>query len=344
MPQLGGDLYTNAPLSRAAVAGFQKATNFLAPFMFPRLIVNKPSGLYYKWLLADLNRNEMAARAAYAPAQIANFGKVDATFKVPTESLAYLLNDTERKAADFQIDPSKVIPRVLSYKALLRLEKMLADVAFLNTTWYRIVTGAAADSISEGTASDRKRFTDTTTDPIKAFFQEISYQSKLTGFRPNALAFGEKAWLGFRTNPYVMATLTGTTGIVRTAPATHQEVKNLLGLKFCGTSSAIYNTAAPGQATSTNARIIPEDSCLLYYRGEAEGDDPGTWGDEMPVAGCSQVWEAGAGNNEGLRIRTFRDEKAGAGGSDHSEIDTFRTYGSVTAEMGTIFEDMTTGI
>lgn len=343
MPHLAGDLYTNGPLSRAAVAGFQKATNFMAPFFFPRLIVNKPAGIYYKWLLADLNRSEMVARASYAPAQIANFGKTTANFSVPTESLAYLLNDTERKAADFQLDPAKVIPRVLSYKALLRLEKMLADVAFVNTAWYRTVTGAAADSISEGTASDRKRFTDTTTDPIKAMLQEISYQSKLTGFKPDALGFGEKAWLGFRTNPYVLATLTGTTGMVRTAPAELTEVANLLGLKFVGVSSAIYNTAAPGQTTATNSRIIPEDSCLLYYRG-AEGQDPGTWGDEMPVAGCSQVWQDGAGNNEGLRIRTFRDEKAGAGGSDHSEIDTFRTFGVVTSEMGTLFEDMTTGI
>ena len=342
MPFLAGDLYTSQPLTRAAVAGFQKQTNFLAPFMFPRLFVNKPAGIYYKWLLADLNRNEMAARASYAPAQIAGFGKVTANYSVPTESLAYLLNDTERKAADIQLDPAKMIPRVLSYKAAIRLEKMLADSMFLAASWYRVVTGAASDSITEGATSDRKRWTDTSTDPIKALLQEISYQSKLTGFPPDALAFGEKSWLGFRTNPYVLATLTGTTGMVRTAPATLQEIANLLGLKWVGVSSAIYNSAGQG-LTAVNARIVPEDSCLLYYRG-ADGSDPGAWNDDMPIAGAAPVWRDGAGNDEGLRIRTFRDEKAGAGGSDQSEIDTFRTFAVVTAEMGTLFEDTTDGI
>ena len=78
----------------------------------------------------------------------------------------------------------------------------------------------------------------------------------------------------------------------------------------------------------------------LYYRG-AQGYDPGEWTDAMPVAATCQVWADGAGNREGLRIRRFRDEKAGPGGSDHSEIDTFRTCGVVTSQMGTLFEDMT---
>jgi hypothetical protein len=339
MPHLPGDLYTDQPLTRAAVAGFQKASNFIAPFMVPRLIVDKPTGIYYKWLLADLNRNEMKARGDLSPADVANFTKEDATYRVPIESLAYELNDTARKAAAAALDPSKVIPKMLGYKALLRLEAMVAAKLFVNTAWYRTVTGAASDSVTEGTASDRKRFSDTTTDPIKALLQEIEFQSKLTGFEPDALAFGRKAWTSFRTNPYVLATLTGTTGIVRTAPATTMEVARLLDLKWVGVSKAIHNTAGFG-LTATNARIVPEDSALLYYRG-ADGEDPGMWNDDMPVAATCQVWAEGAGNNEGLRIRRFRVETAGAGGSDHSEIDTFRDYGVVTSQMGTLFEDMT---
>jgi hypothetical protein len=339
MPHLPGDLYTDAPLTRAAVAGFQKAENFIAPFMVPRLIVDKPTGIYYKWLLADINRSEMQRRGDLSPAAVASFAKEDATYRVPTESLAYELNDTARKAAASALDPSKVIPKMLGYKALLRLEKMLADKLFLAANWYRVVTGAGSDSVTEGTTSTRKRFSDTSTDPIKAVLQEIEFQSKLTGFEPGAFAFGRKAWTSFRTNPYVLATLTGTTGIVRTAPATTEEVARLLDLKWVGVSKAIYNTAGQGLAAS-NARIVPEDSALLFYRG-ASGSDPGTWNDDMPVAATCQVWAEGAGNNEGLRIRRFRVETAGAGGSDHSEIDTFRDYGVVTPEMGTLFEDMT---
>lgn len=340
MPFLPGNLYTDLPLSRAAVAGMQKADNFLGLTMFPRLVVDKPTGLYFKWLLADLNRNEMKPRADNAPAQVASFGKETATYSVPTESLAYDLNDTVRAASDVALDPSKTIPKLLGYKALLRLETMVAGL-FSSSVWYRTVTGGASDSVSEGTSSTRKRWSDTSADPIAMLLQEIEFQGKLTGFEPDAIAFGRKAWTSFRTNPYVLATLTGTVGIVRNRPASLQEVANLLDLKYVGVSKAIYNSAGQN-LTASNARIVPEDSALLYYRGSESIGDAGTWNDDMPIAGAFPVWVAGAsGNAEGIRIRRFRDEKAGAGGSDHSEIDTFRTAAVVTSQMGTLFEDMT---
>jgi hypothetical protein len=339
MPQLRGDLYTDIPMTRAAVAGFQRPGNFVAPFAFPRMMVNKPSGLYYKWLLADLNRNEMEARGDYSPAPIANFGKTTATFSVPTESLGYDLNDVARLASDQPIDPSKVIPRVLAYKALLRFEAMVGALVTTGV-WYRLVSGGASDSVTEGTTSTRKRWSDTSSDPIAQIVQEQEFQGKLTGFEPNALLFGRKAWTSFRTHPVVLATLTGSTGMVRNKPASLQEVATLLDLKYVGVSKAIYNSAARG-LTASNARLVPEDNALLYYRGEADGEDPGEWNDEIPVAAACPVWEAGAGNREGLRVRTFRKEEAGPGGSDHSEIDTFRTVAAVTSEMGTLFTDMT---
>ena len=42
MPFLPGNLYVDQPLSRAAVAGMQKADSFVAMMAFPRLIVDKP--------------------------------------------------------------------------------------------------------------------------------------------------------------------------------------------------------------------------------------------------------------------------------------------------------------
>lgn len=339
MPFVPSNLYYDQPLTRAAVAGMQKATNFVGMSAFPRLMVDKPSGIYHKWTLADLNRNEMTVRAPYAPAQVATFGKSDATYSVPTESLAYDLNDTDRAAASAALDPSRVIPRALGYKALLRLESMVAAL-FSSASWYRTVTGGASDSVTEGTASTRKRFSDATNDPIVAFLQEIEYQGKLTGHEPDAVLFGRKAWTSFRTNPYVLASLTGTGGVIRNRPAMPEEVASLLDLNFVGVSKAIHNTAKQGLA-ATNARIIPEDSVLLYYRGGNAGADPGEWNDDMPTAAACPIWADGAaGNREGVRIRRFRDEKAGAGGSDHSEIDTFRTVAVVTPEMGTLFEDM----
>lgn len=338
MPFLPGNLYVDQPLTRAAVAGMQRAENFVAMRAFPRLIVDKPSGLYHKWLIADLNRDEMVVRGDNSPARVATFGKENATYSVPTESLAYDLNDTARAAASSALNPAIVIPQLLGYKALIRLEAQCAAL-FSSAVWYRTVTGGGSDSVSEGTTSTRVRWSASSTDPIVQLLQEIEFQSKLTGFEPDGLIFGRKAWTSFRTNPYVLASLSGTGGVIRNRPATTAEVAALLDLKYVAVSKAVYNSAGQNLAAS-NARIIPEDSALLYYRG-AQGDDPGEWTDAMPVAATCQVWADGAGNREGLRIRRFRDEKAGPGGSDHSEIDTFRTCGVVTSQMGTLFEDMT---
>ena len=59
---LPGDLYTDAVLTRAAVANFQKDPRFVAAKAFPRMIVDKPSGLYDKVKTEDLNRDEMVVR------------------------------------------------------------------------------------------------------------------------------------------------------------------------------------------------------------------------------------------------------------------------------------------
>lgn len=333
MPFLAGNVYADVPLTRAAIAGMQKDTNFVAMGAFPRFLVDKPSGIYNKWILGDLNRDEMKVRSDNAPAQVASFGKETATYAVPTESLAYDLNDTVRAAADASTNPATVIPRLLGYKALLRLEGMLASL-FSSSVWFRTVTGGASDSVSEGATSTRKRWSLTDTDPIVQLLQEIEFQGKLTGFEPDGVIFGRKAWTAFRTNPYVLASLSGTGGVIRNRPATLEEVASLLELRYVRVSKAIKNTAGQGLAAS-NARIVPEKSALLYYRGDQD-----VWTDSMPVAAAMPTWADGAGNPEGLRIRRFRDEKAGAGGSDHSEIDTFRTCSVVTSAMGTLFEDM----
>lgn len=339
-PSLRGDLYTDIPMTRAAVAGLQRPGNFVAPFAFPRMKVEKPSGIYYKWLLADLNRSEMVKRGDYSPAPVAGFGKTTATFAVPTESLAYDLNDVARIASDQAIDPSQMIPALLAYKALLRMEAMVG--ALVDTgNWYRAVTCTTnTDSVTEGATSTRTQWSNTSSNPIKQIVEECEFSGKLTGFEHNALLFGRKAWTSFRTHPTVLATLTGSVGSIRRAPATLEEVRTILDLQWVGVSKAISNTANQG-ATASYSRLVPEDNALLYYRGEAQGDDPGQWTDNMPIAGAWQVWEAGAGNPQGISIRTFRKEDAGPKGSDHSEIDTFRTASVITSEMGTLFIDVT---
>lgn len=338
---LPGDLYTDAVLTRAAVANFQKDARFVAAKAFPRMIVDKPSGLYDKVKTGDLNRDEMEKRGPNSTAAVSKIGYEQAQYSVPTESIAYELNDTARKAANVSRDPSKIIPRVLALKASIRLERMLAQkfLTLATNPWYRTITGGASDSVTAGPASTRKYFNSTSTDLVAAILQEASEMSDNCGQDPDAMLFSRDAWIAFRTNDSVLAALTvAGVPVSRNRPATMQEVASLLELSYVGVSKATYNTAL-ANLDESNAKIVPAGTALLYVRG-SDGDDPGEWTDEMPVAGACQVWADGAGNREGLRIRRFRNEMAGSGGSDRSEMDTFRDYGTVNAKMGTFFTGM----
>lgn len=338
---LPGDLYTDAVLTRAAVANFQKDARFVAAKAFPRMVVDKPSGLYDKVKTADLNRDEMEKRGPNSTAAVSKVGYEQATYSVPIESIAYELNDTARKAANVSRDPSKIIPRILALKASIRLERMLAQkfMTLATSPWYRTVTGGASDSVSAGASSTRKYFNSTSTDLVKAVLDEASEMSDNCGQDPDAMLFSRDAWIAFRTNDSVLAALTvAGVPVSRNRPATTQEVASLLELSYVGVSKATYNTAL-ANLNESNAKIVPAGTALLYVRG-ADGDDPGEWTDEMPVAGACQVWADGAGNREGLRVRRFRNEMAGSGGSDRSEMDTFRDYGVVNAKMGTFFTGM----
>ena len=340
---LPGDLYTDAVLTRAAVANFQKDARFVAAKAFPRMVVDKPSGLYDKVKTADLNRDEMEKRGPNSTAAVSKVGYEQATYSVPIESIAYELNDTARKAANVSRDPSKIIPRILALKASIRLERMLAQkfMTLATSPWYRTVTGGASDSVSAGASSTRKYFNSTSTDLVKAVLDEASEMSDNCGQDPDAMLFSRDAWIAFRTNDSVLAALTvAGVPVSRNRPATTQEVASLLELSYVGVSKATYNTQPYGIDPS-NTEIVPAGCALLYFRGAGKNEDPGEWVDEMPVAGACQVWRDGAnGNPEGIRIRKFRDEKAGSGASDHSEMDTFRDYGVVTPELGTFFTGM----
>lgn len=338
---LSGDLYTDAVLTRAAVANFQKDMRFVAAKAFPRMIVDKPTGLYDKVKTADLNRDEMEARGPNAVASVAKIDYEQATYAVPTESIAFEINDTTRKAANVSRDPARVIPRVLALKGLIRLERMVANkfMTLASNPWYRTITGGASDSVTTGTSSTRKYFNSASTDLVKAILEEATEISDQCGQDPDAMLFSRDAWIAFRTNDSVLAALTvAGVPVSRNRPATTQEVASLLELSWVGVSKATYNSAQKGLAES-NARIVPPGTALLYVRG-SDADDPGEWVDEMPVAGACQVWADGAGNREGLRIRRFRNEMAGSGGSDRSELDTFRDYGVINNKMGTFFTGM----
>ncbi len=334
-----GSLYVDVPQTGVAVRRLQSDADFIAMQLARPLIVNKPTGQYTVWNMADLNRDEMTVRGQTARPRSGAFNRSLANFTTDARSLAYELNDAAVAAADIDSNPEVMIPRVLAYKALLHSEIRCATAFFSDTSWFRLVTGAASNSVTQGATSTRLYWNDPLADPIADLLEEIAFQGLLTGKEPNAVVFGRLLWQKIRVHPKVRAQLLyGTFPVIANRPAELDQIASLLGVESCMVSRAIQNTALEGLA-ATNARIIPESHALLYYRTPG-GVTPGlVANNDEPSAMARFVWN-GVASGEGVQIRRVRDEKAGPGGSWSSIMDVYNGYGVVTNTMGTLFKNM----
>lgn len=353
---LYGSLYVDVPQTGVAVRRMQSDSRFIAMRMVPRLTVLKPSGLYPVFNSGDLNRDEMQVRGPESPAQKAGWRRSLQTFSTDARSLEYDLNDAEAAGADVETNPEVTIPRVLGYKALLHLERRMSAKFFVGGVWYRTVTGAASNSLASATAVDRLYFDNASADPIEALQDEIRILSLLTGADPSqmGLTFGNRLWHKVRNHAKVKAQIVGVAGgaignalVAMARAAEAPELAKLLGIKWVGVSSAIYNSAvmtSDPTAAATNTAIVPQDEALLFVNpvaGEETANAVMTPDTDMPPAFCRPVWN-GVASGEGVQIRKIRDEKAGPGGSWAHIIDVYNGFEVVTATCGVRFAGMVT--
>jgi hypothetical protein len=344
------NLYVDVPQTGMAVRRFQTAKNFLAPYLAPRKLVNKPTGLYTVWRMSDLNRDELVTRGPSAPPQTSAFNRDLVPYRTDVRSLAYDLNAAQAASADDDANPESMIPMALAYKALINAELRVATTFFSPTAWYRVVTGGAADAIgADGSAAGtRKFFDDSTTDPVTAIGDEIRMQGLLTGQDPVAMVFGRRLWHRVRNHPKVRASLvTGATPVIQQRPASLDQMAALLELEWCGVSKAIYNTALENEAPS-NRLIVPPDDALLYFApspGMIDADPAMSVASNVPTSALTKLVWNGVGGvaMDGIQVRTFPDPNAGPGGSMRSVIDVYTGFQVVTREMGTLFRNMIGG-
>jgi hypothetical protein len=351
---LYGQRYVDVPMTGVAVRRMQSDARFIATTMVPRLPVLKPSGTYPVFSIADINRDEMQVRGPESRPAKAGWRHSYQTYSTDARSLAYDLNDAEAAASDVEIDPSEMIPSLLAYKALLHLERRMAAKLFVAGNWYRVVTGASSDTTGSATAKNRLYVDNASADPIEAFTDEIRILSLLTGADPSqmGIAFGNRLAHKLRNSAKVKSQIVGLAGgaignaIVGMArQASMDEIARLLGIAWCGASSAVYNSAAKtsDQSVYTNTPIVPADDALLFVNpsiGQTDAVAAMTRSTPQPPAFCRPVWTAAVA--DGVSVRRVRDELAGPLGSWTHVVDVFQGFEIVTPTCGTYFSGLVT--
>lgn len=338
----------NPVVTRQAMEFWQNDKLFTAVRDVPLLKVNVPAG---KLQILDqdmLNRDDVAIRAnqhSEAEKTSLGFKSVDYT----TDSRA--LEVDVSAAIDAQIraeigtNLALTVPRALAHKANIHTEGRFSSL-WAGASWFRTVTGNAADSGAEGTtAMNRVFWSDVTKDPVPGIRAEKRIFLQRTGKLPTTLRMGYKAFEVLASNPFVrsqVALMVGGTNITaaQTLIANEAQLSLLLGLKVT-VAGGIKNTAAEGLA-ATNAFIINPLDALMTFDGEGEYEampDPNGGPPVVNLAmptGFARVAYTGVAP-DGFAVRSFPRPEIGAGGSVAYVLDLFQGFVIVDNKFGTYY-------
>jgi hypothetical protein len=265
---------TNPIITRQAMEFFQSNDGFLAVKDVPFIQVPVASGKLAVVKQEYINRDEVAIRSsAPSEAERATIGVGTVNYSTDSRALEFILTaeDAAKIGYEYGMDAPALIPRGLAQKGNIHVEGRFSAL-WTSGNWYRAVTGAGADSGSEGTtAMNRVYWSTTSADPTPGIFAEKRLFLLRTGKMPTNLRLGFKAFEKLATNPYIrQQILGGSVAAVMMLPmATEAQLSNLLGMKV-SVSKAIKNTSNV-DGTPSNSFIVNQLDALMTY--DAAGVD-----------------------------------------------------------------------
>lgn len=341
---------TNPIITRQAMEFFQSNDGFLGVKDVPFISVPVASGRLAVVKQEYINRDEIQLRSsAPAEAEKTSVGIGTVNYATDSRALEFVLTaeDAAKIGYEYGMDVPSLIPRGLAQKGNIHVEGRFSAL-WTSGSWYRTVTGAAADSGAEGTtAMNRAYWSDTTKDPVPGIFAEKRLFLLRTGKMPTNLRLGYKAFEKLATNPFVrQQILGGSVAAVMMLPiATDTQLSTLLGLKV-STSWGIKNTSNV-DGTPTNAFIVNQLDALMTYDGESgvSATARATGAGESAVALTNSVgfarlgWSGVAAN--GFQVRQTPRPTVGAGGSMSWILDMWQGFVIVDPLFGTYYTGIT---
>ncbi len=342
---------TNPVVTNQAMEFFQSNEGFVALTGVPMITVPAMSGQLALIKQEYLNRDEVALRtSSMSEAEKGTIGVGTVPYVTDERALEYILSasDAARMGYEFGANVPALIPKALAFKANIHIEGLFS-VLWSSSSWYRTVTGNAANSGSDGTtAMNRKFFADATANPIDAILAEKRIFLLRTGMMPNALRLGYQLYETLASHPLVRAqvavTVGGTTQATLFTPrASVEQLSALLGMKV-SVSWGVKNTSNL-DGTPINAFIIdPADALMTFdaggeYTANSNNGGPPSVALGAPTGFARVVWDGVAPN--GFQIRGPIDRQViGSGGSRSWILDLYQGFVVVDPNFGTFFNNM----
>lgn len=281
--------HIDVALTNMSVAYMQKEEKYIAAKVFPMIPVKKQSNRYFVYHKEDWFRDEAAERAPATESAGGDY-TIDNTptyFCVP---VAYHKDITEedRTNADEPINMDQDSTNFVSGKLLLRREISWARKYFNTNIWGTEYAGGA----SAGTGVV-KYWNDPTSTPIEDVRRARTDMAEETGYKPNKLTLGARAFDALCDHPDILDRIKYTErGLV-----TRMIMAALFDLDEILVAEAIQNTA--GRGLDASMSFIFGKHALLSYAPSAPSL-------QTPSAGYTFAWTgllgAGAYGNRMRRI------------------------------------------
>ena len=247
-------VHINRPLTNLSVAIFNDPNEFLGPFIFPPVAVQKWSDSYFIYNQADFLRNDVQRRAPGGLYPEVGYGLSTGSYSLAEYALATDVPDEIRDNSDDPLSPDADAITLLTQKFLIASELRAREAAFntTNITNNKTLSGGGNYQWTDYANSS----------PITDIYAARKIIRRATLRKPNRMAMGETVWEDALINhpefiERIKYTERSTPNRIRAA------MQELFMVDEIRTSGAIYNSANKG-ATAVYGDIWGDDVLLFY--------------------------------------------------------------------------------
>ena len=289
--------HIDAVLSNISVAYMQDQTKYIASKVFPRVPVEKQSGLYFKYTIDDWTRDDARPRADATESAGGGYTLASDNYNCTVYAFHKDVGDQVMKNYTDPLNPTRDAALYVASRLALRQEADFANSYFKAGVWGTDITGVSS-APSAGQVYQWSDFTNSTPlYDVEAW--KLNIQS-VTGFEPNTLVLGKQVYSKLKNHPEIIDRIKYTSEKVPTPGllASLFEVDQVL------VGSSVVNTAKEGQTKSMSFNF--GKGALLCY----SAPEPGLL---VPSAGYQFGWD-GVSDGAGIAVGTkqYRIEERAA--------------------------------
>lgn len=304
------DIHVDSALTDFSVAYFQAPGRYVAPSIFPTVPVQQRSGKYYVYDKNELLRSDARKRAPNTEAAVRSYKLSKDDYFAEVYSVAVDVSEFERANADPALDPEEDATRVTTQDLRILMDREWGTAAFSTGIW-----------ATESTAT----WNTSTGDPVGDLQTGILTMLEETGYKPNTLVLGAKAWY---------SGLWGSTQIIERLPdnapriVTPQFIQDLFMIDNVYILDSIE--FAGDEGTTGSPAFIHDSHALLAYVNPSAGLREAT-------AGKTFVWSGLVGGGNG--VRTKRLEMPWKDAMPRVETDCAFDFKVVATDLGYLIKD-----